>query len=140
MPFAETTLDNPQPKKDRTERMGTFDVAVIAEPVDPKSKAGKVVLVSDTDFIEDLLRLPEAFGPQRTTVSTYGVYENRLFMQQVLKYLKKRPSPLKVEIKEPQPYNMRIANLSNARMVLWLAMPGFLLLCGLFVFFVRRKV
>ena len=143
MPYAETDLDEFRPTKDPAEKMGPFDVAVIAEPADDKlaGQRGKVVVVSDTDFIEDRIHFPESWNTRPGEASTYGVYDNEQFVRQVLAYLKKRPSRIEAEITPPTPFagDFRSPWVERAKWTLWLGMPALFLVLGLFVFLVRRR-
>ncbi|MBN2489354.1 MAG: Gldg family protein [Planctomycetes bacterium] len=143
MPYAETELDQFRPTKDPAEKMGPFDVAVIAEPADDKlaGQRGKVVVVADTDFIEDRIQFPESWAARPGDASTYGVYDNELFVRQVLHYLKKRPSRIEATIVPPTPFdgNFQSPWVRHAKWVLWLALPALFLALGLFVFTVRRR-
>lgn len=143
IPYAETDLDSMRPSKDRKEEMGPFAVAVIAESADEAdaAKRGKVLVVGDTDFIEDRLQHPEGWPPSRQQVSTYGVYDNKVFVQKAMAYLKQRPSVIEGEIARPIPYAGRFDQpvVSRARWTLWLAAPAFCLFLGLFVFITRRR-
>jgi len=143
MPYAETDIDSAQPTKDPAERMGPFDVAVMVEPEDARAAAGrgKVVVVGDTDFIEDRVAFPEGWPPTRSEASTYGIYDNEQFVRTVLDYLKKRPSEIEAEIAQPMLYlgDVKSPWVERAKLTLWLWIPAVFLVLGLFVFYVRRR-
>ena len=170
VPWAETELDAYRPQQESKERTGAFNVALIAEPVasaasdtegkpeetsgkdppgtnkagekTPPDARGKVVVVGDTDFIEDRIKLPDSWPPSRTTeVSPYGATDNAEFVRATLDYLKKQTSGIEVDIKPPTPFHGRFEPhvLSMARWVLWLIIPALLAALGLVVFVVRRS-
>jgi len=143
-PYATKDLDKPQSTVDRAAPQGPFDVAVLCEPVEAGTEGGpgKVLVVGDTDFIEDRIGLPEAFGMQRTgDWSPFGELENSTFIQVAFEFLKKRPAKIDVDIKPPRPFagDYKASSLKTSRWVLWLCMPVFFLLLGFLVFFVRRR-
>jgi len=143
MPYAETDIDSSRPTKDGAERMGPFDVAVMVEPADAEHAGhrGKVLIVGDTDFIEDRFAFPDSWPPAREEVSTYGALDNEQFIRTVLKYLKQRPSEIEAKIAPPIPYlgDMESPWVDRAKVTLWLWIPAAFLVLGLFVFFVRRR-
>ena len=143
-PYATKDLDKPQTTVDRAAPKGPFDVAVLCEPVEARAEggAGKVLVVGDTDFIEDRVGLPEAFGMQQTgNWSPFGELENSTFMQVAFDFLKKRPTKIDVDIKPPRVFagDFKAPSLKTSRWVLWLCMPAFFLFLGFLVFFVRRR-
>jgi ABC-2 type transport system permease protein len=143
MPYAETDIDQPRPTKEPSERLGPFDVAVIAEPADAglAGRRGKVVVVADTDFIEDRIHFPDSWNMRTGDASPYGVYDNEQFVRQMLSYLKKRPSRIEATITPPTLFagDFRSPWIARAKWALWLGLPALFLLLGLFVSIVRRR-
>jgi ABC-2 type transport system permease protein len=143
MPYAESDVDGFRPTKDGSERMGPFDVAVMVEPADDKlaGQRGKVLVVGDTDFIEDRIGFPDGWPPPRAEASTYGAFDNEQFIRTVLNYLKKRPSEIEAKIAPPILYlgDVKSQWVHPARVTLWVWIPAAFLVLGLFVFFVRRR-
>lgn len=144
-PYAETELNANRPTKEPNERTGPFDLAVLIEPTEANASAGKVVVISDTDFIEDKLQIPMA--ELGVDVSTYIGWQNDLFMEELLRYLKGRSERLKENVEAPLRFTFGRdmtrpefnAWKRRSQAILWLALPTFFVCCGVFVFWVRRK-
>ncbi len=145
VPYAETELDSNRPTKEPAERTGPFDIAVLIEPTEANATAGKIVVISDTDFIEDKLQIPMSEVP--VDISTYTGWQNNLFMEELLRYLKGRTATLTSEIEAPDRFAFGQAMQRpefnawkrRSQAILWLGLPAFFVCCGIFVFWVRRK-